>query len=142
VRRLWVLKVVVAWMLVFAVPTAWAQPTYPTKPVEIIVPWGPGGATDLCTRVIAKYATQEFGIPVNVVNKPGGGGLIAINEVLTSAKPDGYTLLAETHGGSSMLGRSMNRRMCPSTGAGELGSQWWIRTWSYTLLMPTRHGRR
>src|SRR5262245_58895377 len=91
-------------MLVFAVPTAWAQPAYPTKPVEIIVPWGPGGATDLCTRVIAKYATQKFGIPVNVVNKPGGGGLIAINEVLTSAKPDGYTLLAETHGGSSMVG--------------------------------------
>jgi tripartite-type tricarboxylate transporter receptor subunit TctC len=82
---------------------AWAQ-SYPSKPVEIIVPWGPGGGTDLCMRVIAKYTTQKLGVPVTVVNKPGGGGLVAIREVLTSATPDGYTLLAETHGGSSMVG--------------------------------------
>jgi tripartite-type tricarboxylate transporter receptor subunit TctC len=82
---------------------AWAQ-SYPSKPIDIIVPWGPGGGTDLCMRVIAKYATQKFGLPVNVINKPGGGGLVAIREVLTSSSPDGYTLLAETHGASSMVG--------------------------------------
>lgn len=85
-------------------PEARAQAAYPSKPIDIIVPWGPGGGTDLCMRAVAKYTSQKYGIPVNVINKPGGGGLVAIREVLTGAKPDGYTLLAETHGGSSMVG--------------------------------------
>lgn len=120
-RNLRWLKLMVGLLIGLAGSQAKAQPAYPTKPVEIIVPWGPGGGTDLCMRVIAKYTTQKFGVPVNVVNKPGGGGLIAIREVLTSTKPDGYTLLSETHGASSMVGAFNDPKDVPF--------DWRNRTW-------------
>jgi tripartite-type tricarboxylate transporter receptor subunit TctC len=80
-----------------------AQPAYPTKPIDIVVPYATGGSTDICARIIAKYVSQKKGVVINVVNKPGGGGLVGIREVLTS-RPDGYTLMADTHGASSMVG--------------------------------------
>ena len=80
-----------------------AQSAYPTKPIDIVVPYATGGSTDICARIIAKYISQKKNVVINVVNKPGGGGLVGIREVLT-ARPDGYTLLADTHGASSMVG--------------------------------------
>ena len=76
-----------------------AQPAYPTKPIDIVVPYATGGSTDIGARIIAKYVSQKKNVVINVVNKPGGGGLVGIREVLTS-RPDGYTLLADTHGAS------------------------------------------
>jgi len=64
---------------------------YPTKPVTLIVPYPPGGRTDLCGRAVALYLKSELGQPVVVVNKPGAGGVLGAKEVSGSA-PDGYTL--------------------------------------------------
>lgn len=82
---------------------ALAQGNYPTRPIDLIVPYATGGATDTLARLLAKYVSEKKGITVNVVNKPGGGGIVGVREVLTS-KPDGYTLLADTHGASTMIG--------------------------------------
>jgi tripartite-type tricarboxylate transporter receptor subunit TctC len=70
---------------------------FPTRPVEIIVGFAPGGGTDLTARAIANHAPKYFGQPFIVVNKAGAAGTIASQYVAT-AKPDGYTLL--TGGGS------------------------------------------
>ena len=55
--------------------TAGAQPAYPTKPVEIVVAYAPGGAADVAARLIAGYASKKWGQPVNVVNMPGASGI-------------------------------------------------------------------
>lgn len=80
-----------------------AQPAYPSRPIDLVVPYATGGATDSLARLLAKYVSDKKGITVNVLNKPGGGGIVGVREVLT-AKPDGYTMLADTHGASTMIG--------------------------------------
>jgi tripartite-type tricarboxylate transporter receptor subunit TctC len=64
---------------------------YPSKFVNLIIPYGAGGGTDLSTRALAKAAGKYLGQPVICENKPGGGGTIGPNLVLRS-KPDGYTV--------------------------------------------------
>ena len=73
-------------------PSAAAAADYPTKPITMLVGYGPGGQTDLIARAAAKVLSDQLGQPVNVVNKPGAGGAVAANE-LKSAKNDGYTVL-------------------------------------------------
>lgn len=65
---------------------------YPDKPIRIIVPYGPGGGTDILTRNIADRLSQKLGQSVIVENRPGADGVIGTNVVATS-KPDGYTYL-------------------------------------------------
>jgi tripartite-type tricarboxylate transporter receptor subunit TctC len=69
-----------------------AAAEYPDKPVQLIVPYGAGGSTDLLARAIAQVAPKYFSQPLVVVNKPGGGAIPGRLDV-KSAKPDGYTLL-------------------------------------------------
>jgi len=66
--------------------------TYPTKPVNIVIPFSPGGATDILGRMLAERLHAKLGQPFVVENKPGAGTMIASNYV-ARAKPDGYTLL-------------------------------------------------
>jgi tripartite-type tricarboxylate transporter receptor subunit TctC len=70
---------------------AWSAP-YPTRPVEIVVPYGAGGSTDLVARTLAQQLQTRLGQSVVVLNKPGGAGTIAVTSVMRAA-PDGYTLL-------------------------------------------------
>ena len=79
-----------------------AQDKYPTRAIEIIHPFAPGGATDITVRQVADYVKKKWGVPVNVVSKPGGRGIPAILEVY-QATPDGYTMLADNSASSSML---------------------------------------
>ena len=65
---------------------------YPEKPVTVIVPYAPGGATDIVARVFAEELRKDLGQSFVVENKPGANGLIALEE-LVKAQPDGYTLM-------------------------------------------------
>ena len=82
-------------VLVVSSPTAATAPVdFPEKgkPITIIVDSPPGGTSDMTARLIAPVLEKELGTPVQVVNKPGGGGQVGITEA-ARAKPDGYTLL-------------------------------------------------
>jgi tripartite-type tricarboxylate transporter receptor subunit TctC len=65
---------------------------YPRKAVDIIFPYSAGSGTDMLARLFAEELSKKWGQPVNVVNKPGGAGVIGTHAVM-SAPPDGYTLL-------------------------------------------------
>jgi tripartite-type tricarboxylate transporter receptor subunit TctC len=72
-------------------PTA-AQDKFPSKPVKIIVPYAPGGATDIVARIVGEQMRQSLGQSFVVENKPGAFGILAIEEMARS-RPDGYTLM-------------------------------------------------
>ena len=75
---------------------------YPTKPIDLIAPYAPGGGLDTSARLIASYVSKKFGVPVNVVNVTGASGVIGMTQVLKS-KPDGYTMLLESSSTSSFM---------------------------------------
>lgn len=87
ILRPWVLGLALSAGLV---ATAAAQ-SYPDRPVRLIVPFGPGGGTDLLARVLAERAAQALGTTLVVENRAGGGATVGII-ALTQARPDGYTV--------------------------------------------------
>ncbi|KAK79424.1 tripartite tricarboxylate transporter family receptor [Bordetella bronchiseptica MBORD675] len=72
-----------------------AQETFPAKPIRVIVPFAPGGATDQVARLLATRVSGQLGVPVVVENRPGANGNIGA-EAVAQATPDGYTLLHST----------------------------------------------
>jgi tripartite-type tricarboxylate transporter receptor subunit TctC len=74
---------------------AHAQPKYPTHPIRLLVPFAPGGGVDVVARIVGKKVSEAIGQPVLVESKPGGGGAVAVSELMRS-EPDGYTLLMTT----------------------------------------------
>ncbi len=65
---------------------------YPVRPVKWVVPYPPGGTTDVLARIVAQWLTEKMGQPFVVDNKPGGGNNIGVEFVIASP-PDGYTML-------------------------------------------------
>ena len=72
--------------------SAWAEPTYPHKPIRIIVPFTPGGSPDVLARTLGQKITESTGAPVVIENVAGAGGTIGADRV-AKAPADGYTLL-------------------------------------------------
>ncbi len=68
--------------------SAFAQ-SYPTKGIQLIVPFQPGGSSDLTGRMIAMYLSEKWGQTISVINKPGAGGIAGVTFAL-QAKNDGY----------------------------------------------------
>ena len=90
---------------------AQAQEKYPSKPVKILVPYAPGGATDIVSRILGEHMGRILGQQFVTENKPGAFGIIAIEE-MARAKPDGYTL---------MIGNVTTNAITPVISANKMG---------------------
>jgi tripartite-type tricarboxylate transporter receptor subunit TctC len=91
-------------MLCGNAPGFGADATYPGKPVRWIVPFPPGGGTDLISRTIAAKLTEAWGVQVVADNRPGGGGTLGLG-IAAKTPPDGYTI---------MLGQASNLAVAPA----------------------------
>jgi tripartite-type tricarboxylate transporter receptor subunit TctC len=80
--------------------SAYADPTFPNRPINLVVAFGPGTGSDTIARILSEKMREILGSPVTVENRLGGGGVIG-TEYVARAKPDGYTL---TMGSTSSLG--------------------------------------
>jgi len=93
-------------LFLVAIFSAWSQAIYaqefPTKPVTLMIPFGPGGASDLTARAFVSAAPEFLGQPLIIQLKPGGGGAIA-SDIVAKASPDGYTLLMGGPGPNTTL---------------------------------------
>ena len=84
--------------VLLAMPDALAQaPAYPTKPIKFVVPFSPGGASDLTARTLAEKMGESIGQSIVVENKPGANGVLGI-EYVAKSPPDGYTILLTDRG--------------------------------------------
>jgi tripartite-type tricarboxylate transporter receptor subunit TctC len=83
-------------LLMCAASPALAQ-DYPTRPIRILVPYAPGGISDIAARIVGAKLTEAWGQQVVVENRPGGNGFIAVTDAARSV-PDGYSLVMVTTG--------------------------------------------
>ena len=74
------------------IATAAQAQDFPSRPVTLIVPWPPGGASDLHLRILAEGASKHLGQPIAIENRPGASGTLGAALLASSAKPDGYTI--------------------------------------------------
>jgi tripartite-type tricarboxylate transporter receptor subunit TctC len=87
-----VLRAAVAFATICLAPVAWAQQGYPSKPIRMIMPWNPGGTTDVTARILGLKMTESWGQPVVIDARPGASGIIG-TEIAMRAPADGYSLL-------------------------------------------------
>ena len=80
------------WCIALSIGSAANAQTWPSRPIKLIVPTGPGAATDIMARLIAESVSRTLGRPMFVENMPGASGILA-HETAARAAPDGYTLL-------------------------------------------------
>jgi len=90
----WIVSVIA--LVILSIAPAQAQ-NYPSKPIHILVPYAPGGITDIASRILGAKLTEAWGQQVVVENRPGGNGFIAMTAGAKAA-PDGYTLVMATVG--------------------------------------------
>ena len=93
------LTAVVSGLVLLAQPAV--SQTYPSKPIHMLVPYAPGGITDIAARIVGAKLTEAWGQQVVVENRPGGNGFIAMSAGAKAA-PDGYTLTMATVGDVSI----------------------------------------
>lgn len=93
-KKLWMLTILAVALSLACGPVAFAA-DYPNKPIKIVVPYQPGGSADLSARIFAKYAEQEIGGKIAIINTAGASGSVGTRDVARSA-PDGYTFLWNT----------------------------------------------
>lgn len=86
------LQVILALLLAVSVRHVTAAESWPSRPIKLVVPYAPGGATDTVARHVAQPLAEALRQPVVVENRPGAGGLLG-TEAVANAAPDGYTLL-------------------------------------------------
>src|SRR5215203_1451273 len=107
INRLIAACIALASVLAFP-PRALAQ-TYPTKPIRLVVPFPPAGATDILSRELARHLSERLKQQVIVDNRPGAGGTLG-SDVVAKSAPDGYTILMATSSTHS-IGPSLNPKI-------------------------------
>ncbi|MBM3367632.1 MAG: tripartite tricarboxylate transporter substrate binding protein [Betaproteobacteria bacterium] len=95
--------------LVFLLPFAAAAQTYPSKPIRVVIPFGPGGATDVIARLVGQKVSEQLGLPIVFDNRPGANGNIG-TEAAAKAPADGYTLVM-SYDGTMAINPSVYRKM-------------------------------
>jgi tripartite-type tricarboxylate transporter receptor subunit TctC len=101
VVRFFLIVLLIISLHISILPTNSEARDWPIKTISIIVPWAAGAATDLTARILSTKMSQMLNVPILVVGKPGGSGIIGTLEAVRSA-PDGYTLLMDCNGTSSI----------------------------------------
>ena len=94
------LPVIAACLAAAVVMSVRAQDKYPSKPIEVIVPWGAGGGADVLGRILAKWLETDLKTPVPVLNLPGASGMIGLGKMV-NAPADAYTIAILT--GDSLM---------------------------------------
>src|ERR1700720_3021690 len=114
---------VAAFLVVFATPVN--AESFPERPVRILVPYAPGGITDIAARIVGAKLGEYWGHQVVVENRPGGNGLIAMTAAVR-ADPDGYTLVMASGGDVSLnpallekMPYDVERDLVPITGVSD-----------------------
>ena len=106
-KRLW--AGILSGAMLAAAPAAWSSDAFPSRAARLVVPYTPGGNTDLLGRVIAQGLTQAWGQTVVVENRPGAAGTIGVDTVVRS-KPDGYTMALGAFG-NILVARSLYKNL-------------------------------
>ena len=101
--------VVLGFALALAAGLAHAQGDWPNKPIRMIVPYPPGGGTDVVARIVNEKLSQELGQPIVIDNKGGAGGSVG-TEIASKAAPDGYTILL------TLSSHTINPKLFPKLG--------------------------
>ena len=128
--------VLLALLVTLTSETVASAQEFPTKPIELAVPYAAGGSHDLTARALASVVHQYLGQPMVVVLKPGGGGAPGSQYVIR-AKPDGYTLMLGGTGPNTIFALSRTRPSVRITLPRSRGS---ITAQRFLLFVPKRRG--
>src|SRR3954453_19460789 len=108
VRKAFLLFALAAWAVISALPVDGAFADYPEKTIRIVVPFAPGGGTDVIARTLAQEMAKDLGATIIIENKAGAGTIIGTQTVAAS-EPDGYTLLMGTF--ANAVNPSLNAKL-------------------------------